>query len=266
MFSVVAPQSSRLSSCLPLAPPYDHHMIVLVDDDSHQGDSIGVVLSGSNIFKRVVMKGSVLFHHVQDDCTCEFYASENNSLGIPVGRKCTITLQTSFDTTGIGIAFKADGTMYNVTLTCEDVVTKKRSKLQPVVLPTQTLNKEESIRACLVWLDKHNFDLAPRHNLQRLVWCEETASSRSNSGLIRNFFKIDIYDNNKKKPCSNITSAIEAMQEFTKSDFYDDMLTKSMDYPELAKAISSSRRNAMSSSKIPTHFLPKATIAKKNKK
>ena len=99
-------------------------MIVLVDDDSHQGDSIGVVLSGSNIFKRVVLKGSVLFHHVQDDCTCEFYASENNSLGIPVGRKCTITLQTSFDTTGIGIAFKADGTMYNVTLTCEDVSRK----------------------------------------------------------------------------------------------------------------------------------------------
>ena len=133
MFSVVAQQSSRLSSCLPLAPPYDHHMILLVDDDSHQGDSIGVVLSGSNIFKRMVLKGSVLFHHVQDDCTCEFYASENNSLGIPVGRKCTITLQTSFDTTGIGIAFKADGTMYNVTLTCEDVVTKKRSKLKPVV-------------------------------------------------------------------------------------------------------------------------------------
>jgi hypothetical protein len=257
MFSLVAPQSSRLSSCLPLSPPNDHHVIVLVDDDSHQGDTIGVVLSGSNLFKRVVLTGSLLFHHVQNDYTCEFYATENNCLGIPVGRKCSIALQTSFDTTGLGVAFKTDGTMYNVTLTCEDVVSKKRSKLKPVVLPNQTLNKEESIRACLVWLDKHNFELAPRHNLQRLVWCEETASSRSNSGLIRNCFKIDIHDNNKKKSCSNITSAIEAMQEFTKSDFYDDMLTKSMDYPELARAISSSRRNAMSSSKIPTHFLPK---------
>ena len=56
------------------------------------------------------------------------------------------------------------------------------------------------------------------------------------------------------------------MQEFTKSDFYDDMLTKSMDYPKLAKAISSSKRTIMSSSKIPTHFLPKATISKKSKK
>ena len=71
-------------------------------------------------------------------------------------------------------------------------VTKKRSKLQPVVLPTQTLNKEESIRACLVWLDKHNFDLAPRHNLQRLVWCEETASSRLSPGLDASMLDLDV--------------------------------------------------------------------------
>ena len=155
MFSVVAPQSSRLSSCLPLAPPDDHHMIVLVDldDDSHQGDTIGVVLSGSNIFKRVVLKGSVLFHHVQDDCTCEFYASENNSLGIPVGRKCTITLQTSFDTTGIGIAFKADGTMYNVTLTCEDSKHTSQSTQDRL----ECSRSRKSGRSCNRWYSQ------PRH-------------------------------------------------------------------------------------------------------
>ena len=153
MFSILAPQSSRLSSCLPLAPPNDHHVVRLVDDDSHQEDTIEVVLFGSNIFKRVVLSGTLMFHHVQDDSICEFYVTENNFLGIPVGRKCVILLQSIFDTTGLGVAMKSDCTVFNVTVTCEDVVCKKRSKLKPVVLPNRTLNKEESIRACLVWMD-----------------------------------------------------------------------------------------------------------------
>ena len=266
MFSILAPQSSQLSACLPLSLPNDHHVIQMIEDDTFQGDTIGVVLSGPDTLKRVVLTGSLTFHHVQDQSiVLEFYATENNCLGIAVGTKCTVALQSSFDKPGLGIAIKSGhNSVLNVVLTtCDEVVCKKRSKLKHVVLPHRTLNKEESIRAYLVWLNKHNLELAPRFGMEQLVWCEETASSRSNSGVIRNFFRIDTYDNNKKKSCGNITSAIEAMQDFTKTDFYDDMLTKTVDYPGLTRAISSTGKSSLSSSGIPTLFLPKATIVKK---
>ena len=168
----------------------------MIEDDTFQGDTIGVVLSGPDTLKRVVLTGSLTLHHVQDQSIVwEFYATEDNCLGIAVGAKCTIALQSSFDKPGLGIAIKSGhNSVLNVVLTtCDEVVCKKRSKLKHVVLPHRTLNKEESIRACLVWLNKHNLELAPIFGKEQLVWCEETASSRSDSGVIRNFFRIDIY-------------------------------------------------------------------------
>lgn len=87
----------------------------------------------------------------------EFHVTKNNSLGNAVGTKCVISLQTTFDPPGLGVAIKSDGRVLNVTVTtCDDVVCEKWSKLKHVVLPNRTIEQgEESIRACLVWLNKH---------------------------------------------------------------------------------------------------------------
>lgn len=55
--------------------------------------------------------------------------------------------------------------------------------------------------------------------MDRLVWCEES-SSRAGT---RCFYRVDLSDNNKKKACSNASIAMKCMQEFTNTDFYDDM-------------------------------------------
>ena len=103
----------------------------MVDDDSHQGDTIGVVLSGSNIFKRVVLTGTLAFHHVQDESIVwEFHAIENNCLGIAAGSKCTIALQLSFDTPGLGVAINSDASVLNVMLSTSPLTSDPIAKLR----------------------------------------------------------------------------------------------------------------------------------------
>ena len=79
------------------------------------------------------------------------------------------------------------------------------------------------MRAIVAWLDKMNQDHASTYSIDRLVWCEEQSSARSEKGTIRGWFKHDISDGNKRKVVPNASDAIVAMEQITKTDFYAEM-------------------------------------------
>ena len=80
------------------------------------------------------------------------------------------------------------------------------------------------MRAIIVaWLDKHNAKLGPNYGVEKLVWCEEGTSARSSGGIVRGWFRIDTTDRNRRKVVPNASAAIDAMQNFTNTDFYDDI-------------------------------------------
>jgi hypothetical protein len=82
---------------------------------------------------------------------------------------------------------------------------------------------ENTMRAIVAWLDKMNQDHASSYSVDRLVWCEEQSSARSEKGTIRGWFKYDISDGNKRKVVPNASDAIVAMEQITKTDFYAEM-------------------------------------------
>lgn len=167
----------------------------------------------------------------------EVYAFEGNALGATIGDKLQISIEalclTEDMTNVLGCVFDAFAAAYAVTLTVGSCVSgrKKRSQIKYVQLAGgQTLNREGSMRALVAWLDKHNRDLAPGYNLEKLVWCEENNSLRCDRKQVRVFYRIDLGDNNKKKVCANATAAIEYMQQFTQTDCYEDLLHRSHEY------------------------------------
>ena len=46
-----------------------------------------------------------------------------------------------------------------------------------------------------------------------------------------NWFRIDIHDRNRRKVVPNASSTIDAMQVFTKTDFYTDFKANAANYP-----------------------------------
>jgi hypothetical protein len=97
---------------------------------------------------------------------------------------------------------------------------RARSKLEMVVNSSgEEVGRDATMRLLTDWLDKNNKLLAPKYGVEKLVWCEE---SKARSGT-RSFFRIDVTDSNKRKACGNASAAIRFMQEFTKTDFYEEM-------------------------------------------
>ena len=68
-----------------------------------------------------------------------------------------------------------------------------------------------------------NQDHASTYSVDRLVWCEEQSSARSEKGTIRGWFKYDVSDGNKRKVIPNASDAIVAMEQITKTDFYAEI-------------------------------------------
>ena len=103
---------------------------------------------------------------------------------------------------------------------------KARSKMELVSITDEKgyariLNRENSMRALVAWLDKYNSELAGKYGVDKLVWCEEGSSARSSAGMVRGWFHYDVNDM-KQKPLPNASAAIECMQKFTKThtNFY----------------------------------------------
>ena len=169
------------------------------------------------------------------DVKCVAFA--DNPLGMISGENFTFSAIPT-DTTNVDhcLAFTIDDNMHPlaVCLSSDAAVVSQRKKhrmsMKQVELQGgQILNREGSMRALQAWLDKHNADLAGSHGVSKLVWCEEVASSRSGN-TNRAFFRCDLLDGMKRKPLPNASAAIEAMQSFTKSDFYEDIRLRTNSY------------------------------------
>ena len=166
-------------------------------------------------------------------------AFQNNPFGLSLCEKITVSvglLEPPYDDTSnmLGLMFDDQHRPYYVAIMLNRSHTHtgaKRSRIKRVVLSTgEVLNHENSMRAVVSWLDKHNQELSANYNVSKLVWCEEANSVRNDRKICRTFYRVDINDNNKKKVCPNASAAIEYMQEFTKSDCYQDLLHKSDEY------------------------------------
>lgn len=166
------------------------------------------------------------------DTTDSFVAVDGNMLGIPTGTMFNIRyggkdpnfgflFDKSMRLVGLSLDVKGGGAMPTHDR-------KRRSVLKRVEVTnddgqTKTLTVENTMRAIVAWLDKMNQDHASTYSVDRLVWCEEQSSARSEKGTIRGWFKHDVSDGNKRKVVPNASDAIVAMEQITKTDFYAEM-------------------------------------------
>ena len=160
------------------------------------------------------------------DSTDSFAAVDGNLLGIPTGSAFKIhyggkdaNLGFLFDTSMRFVALSLDVKGGGAAPTHDR---KRRSVLKRVEVTaddgkTKMLTVENSMRAIVAWLDKMNQDHASTYSVDRLVWCEEQSSARSEKGTIRGWFKHDVSDN-KRKVIPNASDAIVAMEQITKTD------------------------------------------------
>ena len=96
--------------------------------------------------------------------------------------------------------------------------------LKTVVHNGTSLNAANAFKAAEAWLQKHNDEIAPIYGLSKLVWCERLSSKR------RVFYRVDMQDDMKRKTCANVGDAIQHMEKFTESCFYDDIRLASEHY------------------------------------
>ena len=166
------------------------------------------------------------------DSTDSFVAVDGNMLGIPTGTAFNIR----YGGKDPNLGFLFDKSMRLVALNLDvkgggaapTQDRKRRSVLKRVEVTTddgqiKTLTVENTMRAIVAWLDKMNQDHASTHSVDRLVWCEEQSSARSEKGTIRGWFKYEVSDGNKRKVIPNASDAIVAMEQITKTDFYAEM-------------------------------------------
>ena len=166
------------------------------------------------------------------DSTDSFVAVDGNMLGIPTGTAFNIR----YGGKDPNLGFLFDKSMRLVALNLDvkgggaapTQDRKRRSVLKRVEVTTddgqiKTLTVENTMRAIVAWLDKMNQDHASTYAVDRLVWCEEQSSARSEKGTIRGWFKFDVSDGNKRKVIPNASDAIVAMEQITKTDFYAEM-------------------------------------------
>ena len=165
------------------------------------------------------------------DSTDLFVAVDCNLLGIPTGS--TFHVQTGGKDPNLGFLFDKSMRLVAVSLNVQNGAVpshdrKRRSVLKRVEVTTddgetKTLTVENTMRAIVAWFDQMNQEHASTYSVDRLVWCEEQSSARSEKGTIRGWFKCDIADGNKRKVVPNASDAIVAMEQITKTDFYAEM-------------------------------------------
>ena len=165
------------------------------------------------------------------DTTDSFVAIDGNVLGIPTGT--AFNVRYGGKDPNLGFVFDKSMRFVAVSLDVKGGAApshdrKRRSVLKRVDVTTddgqtKTLTVENTMRAIVAWLDKMNQDHAATHSVDRLVWCEEQSSARSEKGTIRGWFKHDVSDGNKRKVVPNVSDAIVAMEQITKTDFYAEM-------------------------------------------
>ena len=184
------------------------------------------------------------------DTTDSFVAIDGNMLGIPTGT--AFNVRYGGKDPNLGFVFDNSMRFVAVSLDIKGGAApthdrKRRSVLKRVEVTTddgqiKMLTVENTMRAIVAWLDKMNQDHASTYSVDRLVWCEEQSSARSEKGTIRGWFKFDVSDGNKRKVVPNASDAIVAMEQITKTDFYAEMksntskLTMSISWSRLSPA------------------------------
>ena len=234
---------TNLATNFPSTEPYTLAMVPSLQASSKP---IAVCLSGAfeKWFLVAEMTSPDTFAHLGPVSRgIDLYALESNPLNMQCGEAFVLSFQPAPIESGgdtlLGYTMNTSNELVAVMVQPDEASSdvagpvakrQKRTLLKMVTLSgNRHLNREGSMRCLVAWLDKHNADLASHYGVDKLVWCEEVSSARS-SGTIRSFFRYDLGDSNKRKPCVNASVAIEHMQAFTKSDFYDDMLQRSEQY------------------------------------
>jgi hypothetical protein len=157
------------------------------------------------------------------DSTDSFVAVDGNLLGIPTGS--AFNVRYGGKDPNLGFLFDKSMRLMALSLDVKGGAApthdrKRRSVLKRVEVTTddgqpKTLTVENTMRAIVAWLDKMNQDHASTYSVDRLVWCEEQSSARSEKGTIRGWFKYDVSDGNKRKVVPNASDAIVAMEQLS---------------------------------------------------
>jgi len=238
------PDSSLLANAAQTLKPSGMLTLDLVS--SITGTPVGICVEGASIHKFLVLTDSpTTFCQLPaadidafSDLRC--CAFEGNPLGLSAGELfILLSFADSTVAANLGIAITDVGAFavqVNSEAPREPTKKQARSKMEMVSITDEKsyvriLNRENSMRALVAWLDKYNSELAGKYGVDKLVWCEEGSSARSSAGMVRGWFHYDVDNDMKQKPLPNASAAIECMQKFTKTDFYHDLYTRTSDFP-----------------------------------
>ena len=244
MLSLIdTPNSSLLANAAQTLKPSGMLTLDLVSQVS--GTPVGICVEGAFVHKFLVLTDSATFCRLPaadidafSDLRC--CAFEGNPLGLAAGEPFILSLTFADSTVAanLGIAITDVGAfaVHATTEASRQPAKKARSKMELVSITdekgySRILNRENSMRALVAWLDKYNSELAGKYGVDKLVWCEEGSSARSSAGMVRGWFYYDVDNDMKQKPLPNANAAIECMQRLTKTDFYHDMYTRTSEFP-----------------------------------
>lgn len=159
-----------------------------------------------------------------------FAATDNNPFGLIAGTLFNVKFNVTDPNLGYVMDVKKQ--FMGVSIDVHTVVEsnersnerKRRSVLKRVeTADGKSLSVENTMRTIVAWLDKMNAKYAAQHGTDRLVWCEEASSARSEKGSVRGWFKHDISDGLKRKVVANASDAILCMESVTGTNFYAEM-------------------------------------------
>jgi hypothetical protein len=158
------------------------------------GTPVGICVEGVFIHKFLVLTDSPTFCQLPaadidafSDLRC--CAFEGNPLGLSAGEPFILSLTFAESTVAanLGIAITDVGA-FAVHATSEasrqPLKKKARSKMELVSITDEKsygriLNRENSMRALVAWLDKYNSELAGKYGVDKLVWCEEGSHNKT---------------------------------------------------------------------------------------
>ena len=217
MLSLIdTPDSSLLSIATQTLKPSGKLTLSL--ESQVKGTPIGVCVEGASVHKFLVLIDSATFcqpsaAEVDAFSQLSCCAFEGNPLGLRAGEAFTLSLTFAESTAraNLGIAIADVGVFAvhaNAEASQEPLKKKARSKMELVSITDeesniQILNRENSMRALVAWLDKYNSELAGKYGVDKLVWCEEGSSARSSAGMVRGWFHYDVDNDKKQKPLPN---------------------------------------------------------------
>ena len=169
-----------------------------------------------------------------------FTAVDGNILGIAMGKTFNIRFRGK---PNLGYMFGTNAGLVAISIDvqeeeqqqerCTHERKKIRSVLQRVQIDTgkdiKVLNVENTMRCIVAWLEHMNKLHAHKFSLDKLVWCEEGTSARSEKGMVRGWFKNDTQDK-RRKIVANATDAIACMEQELAQlvpgvNFYNEMKT-----------------------------------------